>query len=71
MGSLTRRERDVIRAIRVHRARSVKAVAIRLHINSRTAEAFIASIHKKLPPDFERGTRPFLRVLLWSVQPLP
>lgn len=57
--------------MRVHRARSLKQIARRLHVGGRTVEAFVASISKKLPADFETGTRPFIRVLLWALRPLP
>lgn len=69
MVALTRREQDVIRALRVHRARSLKAIGVRLHVSTRTAEAFVTSISRKLPADFEEGARPFIRVLLWALRP--
>lgn len=54
----------------MHRARSVKQIARRLYVTTRTAEALLARVAKKLPPDFEPGTRPFIRVLLWALQPI-
>lgn len=54
----------------MHRARSVKTIAKRLYVNRRTAERLIARVSSKLPTDFEPGTRPFIRVLLWALQPI-
>lgn len=64
---LTPRERQVIQAIRHGRARSMKSIARRMGIRPRSIEAHIVAIGKKLPPDYEPDTPPFLRVLLWAV----